>query len=88
MNSISGKEWCEYGELIDTPVKAISEIRKMLAFTDEMFAGILEMSNEEIEQWKFETKWGVTYDFEQLMEHAIVHILRHRRQISNFLTVK
>ena len=56
----------------------------MLDFTEELFSGILDKSNKEIEQWKFETKWGVTYDFEQLMEHAIVHILRHRRQISIF----
>lgn len=25
--------------------------------------------------------WGQRFDYDQLMEHAIVHILRHRRQI-------
>ena len=34
---------------------------------------------------KMLVKWGQTYDVEQLMEHAIVHILRHRRQIERFL---
>jgi uncharacterized damage-inducible protein DinB len=29
--------------------------------------------------------WGQTYDAEQLLEHAIVHILRHRRQLERFL---
>lgn len=29
--------------------------------------------------------WGQTFDVDQLMEHAIVHILRHRRQIERFL---
>ena len=29
--------------------------------------------------------WSVTYDLEQLLEHAIVHVLRHRRQIEKFL---
>ena len=29
--------------------------------------------------------WGQVYDIEQLFEHAIVHILRHRRQIEKFL---
>lgn len=29
--------------------------------------------------------WGQYYDVEQLMEHAIVHILRHRRQIERFI---
>lgn len=34
---------------------------------------------------KFKVKWGEHYNFEQLFEHAIVHILRHRRQIERFL---
>lgn len=29
--------------------------------------------------------WGQYYDVEQLMEHAIVHVLRHRRQIERWL---
>lgn len=29
--------------------------------------------------------WGQRYDVEQLMEHAIVHILRHRRQIERLM---
>ena len=34
---------------------------------------------------KFKVGWGQLYDIEQLVEHAIVHILRHRRQIERFL---
>jgi len=29
--------------------------------------------------------WGQQYDIEQLLEHAIVHIMRHRRQVENFI---
>jgi len=29
--------------------------------------------------------WGQRYDVEQLFEHAIVHVLRHRRQVERFL---
>lgn len=36
---------------------------------------------------KIRTNWGQQYDIEQLMEHAIVHILRHRRQIERFLAL-
>ena len=36
-------------------------------------------------QKKILTSWGQLYDIEQLFEHAIVHILRHRRQIERFL---
>ena len=33
---------------------------------------------------KILVRWGQTYDVEQLLEHAIVHILRHRLQIELF----
>lgn len=33
---------------------------------------------------KLITFWGQYYDYEQLMEHAIVHVSRHRRQIVKF----
>lgn len=33
---------------------------------------------------KITVRWGQLYDVEQLLEHAIVHILRHRRQIEKF----
>lgn len=33
---------------------------------------------------KIHTRWGQKYDVDQLFEHAIVHVLRHRRQIERF----
>ncbi len=35
---------------------------------------------------KILTDWGQVYDIEQMMEHAIVHVLKHRRQIQRFLS--
>lgn len=60
---------------------------------NEMFqynAQLLEdHSSLQLEEYKNEHKilvrWGQQYDVEQLMEHAIVHVLRHRRQIEKFL---
>jgi len=34
---------------------------------------------------KILTRWGQVYDIGQMMEHAIVHVLKHRRQIQRFL---
>ncbi len=85
INSISNRPWFEYTSPINTPEQAIEEIDKMLDFAEQSFEGIWEKSNAEIETIKFDTRWQVTYDFEQLMEHAIVHILRHRRQIENMI---
>lgn len=58
------------------------DIRDAFRFTTDVFKNI---HDDELEQSdnskKIVTSWGQQYDFEQLMEHAIVHILRHRRQI-------
>jgi len=85
INSLNNREWFEYTKEIKTPKKGIEEIHKMLDFTENSFDGIWYKSNKEIGKWKFDTRWNVTYDFEQLMAHAIVHILRHRRQIENMI---
>jgi uncharacterized damage-inducible protein DinB len=61
------------------------EIDKFLAYTFEIFEGREATINDELETVYFETNWEVTYNIDQLLEHAIVHILRHRRQIQKFL---
>ncbi len=61
------------------------EIDKMLAFTVETLDGKWELSNEEIEKFVTEMPWGAPYNLEQMLEHAIAHVLRHRRQIEKFL---
>lgn len=61
------------------------DFSEMLLYNIETFNNFNE---EDIEQFENEkkilTRWGQVYDIEQLLEHAIVHILRHRRQIENF----
>ena len=74
-----------YNSEIDTPLKGIKEINKMLDFTEQTLNSISSKTNEEIAKWKFKTSWNVIYDLEQLIEHAIVHILRHRRQVNSLI---
>jgi len=61
------------------------ELDKMLAYTAETLEGKWEYSDEEIMKVKMIVRWGPQYDLEQLLEHAIVHVLRHRRQIEKFI---
>lgn len=57
----------------------------LFAFTIETFRNIHDDQLEEFDNTKkINTLWGQVYDIEQLMEHAIVHVLRHRRQIEKF----
>lgn len=61
------------------------EIDKMLAYTVATLDGKWEMSDEEIMKIVIHSRWEPIYDLEQMLEHAIVHVLRHRRQIEKFL---
>ena len=61
------------------------EIDKMMDYSNEIFENGQSITDEEMEGVYFKTNWGVQYNIDQLMEHAIVHVLRHRRQIEKFL---
>lgn len=69
----------------DTPAAACRELDGMLAYTAETLDNKWELTYEEIMSTKMQVSWGPVYDVEQLLEHAIVHILRHRRQVERFL---
>ncbi|HSK72325.1 MAG TPA: DinB family protein [Pyrinomonadaceae bacterium] len=65
--------------------ETIRELDKILDYMAQTLDGKWELSDDEINRTIIKTRWGGTYDLEQLLEHAIVHILRHRRQIEKFL---
>ena len=63
----------------------ILALDKMFAYNEKLFQDYPKIQLEEFNsEKKFKVRWGQTYDVEQLYEHAIVHILRHRRQIERF----
>ncbi len=60
-------------------------LRAVFVFAIETFKNITDNQLEENDNSKkLTTSWGQIYDIEQITEHAIVHILRHRRQIEKF----
>jgi uncharacterized damage-inducible protein DinB len=65
--------------------ECLAALDAALAYTAETLEGRWRMTDEEIMAVSMKVRWGPTYDLEQLLEHAIVHILRHRRQIERFL---
>ena len=64
---------------------SLEQFDAMLEYTARTLEGRWEMSDEEIVSVVTQSRWGVRYDLEQLLEHAVVHILRHRRQIEKFI---
>ena len=65
--------------------EALEQLEAALRYTVETLEGRWEMSDKEIAGITIHTRWGAVYDLEGLLEHAIVHVLRHRRQIERFI---
>jgi len=64
----------------------VGALKEMFAFSEGVFQAYPGMELEESDPEKqMLVSWGQRYTVEQLMEHAIVHILRHRRQIERRL---
>ena len=64
--------------------ESLEEFDSMLAYTVATLDDKWEMPEDDITAVSMTVRWGPTYDLEQLLEHAIVHILRHRRQIDKW----
>jgi len=60
-------------------------LTEMFKFTEGLFERYPNIKLEEHDNSKKITvRWNQQYDVEQMMEHAIVHVLRHRRQVERF----
>ena len=68
-----------------SPSEIGTEIDKVLVYTVETLDGLWEMSYKEMDNTVITRKENFSESIEQLLEHAIVHILRHRRQVDKFL---
>lgn len=66
----------------------IEQLNAMFEYCEYFFKKFPDLEIEQTDNLnKINTKWGQWYDIEQLLEHAIVHVLRHRRQIENFILI-
>lgn len=82
-----------FGEAIERPAleepasgaDAVERLDAMMAHTEATFDGRWTMTQDEIDRVTMESGWEVVYTVEQMLEHAIVHVLRHRRQIDRWL---
>lgn len=67
-------------------LEMLDRLQAMLVHTAATLDGKWDLPDDRIMAVKMRVRWGPVYDLEQMLEHAIVHILRHRRQIERFLT--
>lgn len=64
--------------------QGIFELDKMFEYTVETFEDKWFLTYDELMNTIIKTSW-TTYDLEALIEHGIVHVLRHRLQIEKMV---
>ena len=70
--------------LLTTPGETRGHLAAGLRYTEGALAGLHEAPEETVAALKFTVRWGPVYDPEMILEHAIVHLLRHRRQLERW----
>ncbi len=72
---------------VTLPTRADFEPAFLNCLSDQInyFEGRWEMSDEAISKIPIKTGWGNVLDPESLLEHAVVHVMRHHRQILRWL---
>lgn len=68
-----------------TPDQALLDLQAMVEATAQSFEGRLDMPDALLEQTQIQSHWGPIFNLEQMFEHAIVHILRHHRQVQRYI---
>jgi uncharacterized damage-inducible protein DinB len=80
-----GLEWSRVVLPLGSRAESLRQLGAMRAYVAATLEGRWEMPDEELAAVEIQAAWGPRYDVEQMLEHAIVHVLRHRRQIERFL---
>lgn len=84
------------GEWLGRPVNDVDSsqdpyeiVGRAAEFADGVLAAyrrhLAEVSNEELEPQVHRTRWGELMSVENLLEHAVVHPMRHRIQLERLL---
>lgn len=58
-----------------------------LRASERYYAVMATLTSEDLER-EFTSNWGRTYEIEAMLEHALVHLVRHRRQLEIHLGVR
>lgn len=75
---------------LQTPDDAVNALKQGLLYTEATLINKYKwkLTYKKLNQHIINTSWGQRFDIDQLLEHAIVHILRHRRQIEKLLAAR
>ena len=83
-----GVDFVERYEAEPGRLRVPQDVRALLTegivLTEETVEPLLKASDEDIQALSFPVRWGPRYDPEMILEHAVCHLLRHRRQLERW----
>ena len=83
-----GVDFVERYEADPAQLRSPQEVRRLLTdgilLTEETVEPLLNATDQEIQTLSFTVRWGPRYDPEMILEHAVCHVLRHRRQLERW----
>ncbi len=75
---------------VDLDTDAPSIARKGRAFADQVLAAwrrhLARLEDRELSPATRKSRWGEDYNIEQMLEHAVVHPMRHRIQLERLMS--
>ena len=83
-----GVDFIERYEASPAQLRSPQDVRGLLTegilLTEESVEPLLNATDQEIQALSFTVRWGPRYDPEMILEHAVCHLLRHRRQLERW----
>lgn len=79
-----GEESARHVVTVDTAAAGIAELDRMFRYTLDSLEKKWHLTDDDLLNTVIKTSW-TTYDLEALLEHAVVHVMRHQRQIDKLL---
>jgi uncharacterized damage-inducible protein DinB len=77
---------------VDSDTDAASIAGKGRAFMDDVLAAwrrhLALLEDRELAPAKRKSRWGEDYSIEQMLEHAVVHPMRHRIQLERLMSAR
>ena len=70
---------------VESPTMLGDALGRAIRHTEYILAPLHGAGPEELKTMTIHAHWGVAYNGEQLLEHAIVHLLRHRQFLLRWL---
>jgi len=68
-----------------TPATAMTSLWSSFDHMIDVLDAASDFNEDQIFKLSFTARWGEHFNLEQILEHAICHILRHRRQVEHWL---